>query len=184
MVGKNFEEDLCERKFDVPFSYQPFTIAGIKGFLEVSLRESVTYINAPYLAKDRNIVVEETKTTQFDKFNDLILFNLKTDLAETTIAGTVFSDKLGRIVLLDRFHLDIIPEGSFLLFRIFDRPGVIGKVATILGNHAINIAGFELSRQKTGEEVAFVAVDDPINKKVLDEILCIDGMIEAKLVDL
>jgi D-3-phosphoglycerate dehydrogenase len=184
MVGKNFEEDLCERKFDVPFSYQPFTIAGIKGFLEVSLRESVTYINAPYLAKDRNIVVEETKTTQFDKFNDLILFNLKTDIAETTIAGTVFADKLGRIVLLDRFHLDIIPEGSFLLFRIFDRPGVIGKVATILGNHAINIAGFELSRQKTGEEVAFVAVDDPINKKVLDEIFCIDGMIEAKLVDL
>lgn len=130
MVGKNFEEDLCERKFDVPFSYQPFTIAGIKGFLEVSLRESVTYINAPYLAKDRNIVVEETKTTQFDKFNDLILFNLKTDLAETTIASTVFSDKLGRIVFLDRFHLDIIPDGSFLLFRIFDRPGVIGKVAT------------------------------------------------------
>ena len=184
MVGKNFEEDLCERKFDVPFSYQPFTIAGIKGFLEVSLRESVTYINAPYLAKDRNIVVEETKTTQFDKFNDLILFNLKTDIAETTIAGTVFPDKLGRVVLLDRFHLDIIPEGSFLLFRIFDRPGVIGKVATILGNHAINIAGFELSRQKTGEEVAFVAVDDPINKKVLEEIFCIDGMIEAKLVDL
>jgi D-3-phosphoglycerate dehydrogenase len=184
MVGKNFEEDLCERKFDVPFSYQPFTIAGLKGFLGVSLQESVTFINAPYVAKDRNIIVEETKTAQFDKFNDLIIFTLKTDQGEMDIAGTVFSDKLGRIVLLDRFHLDIIPEGTFLHFKIFDRPGIIGKVGTILGSHSINIAGFGVSRHKSGEEVAFVSVDDPIGKDVLKEILKIDGMIEAKVIDL
>ena len=184
MVGKNFEEDLCERKFDVPFSYQPFTIAGLKGFLNVSLQESVTFINAPYIAKDRNIIVEETKTAQFDKFNDLIIFTLKTDQGEMDIAGTVFSDKLGRIVFLDRFHLDIIPEGTFLHFKIFDRPGIIGKVGTILGGHGINIAGFGVSRHKSGEEVAFVSVDDPIGKDVLEEILKIDGMIEAKVIDL
>jgi len=184
MVGKNFEEDLCERKFDVPFSYQPFTIAGLKGFLSVSIQESVTYINAPYVAKDRNIIVEETKTAQFDKFNDLIIFTLRTDQGDMDIAGTVFSDKLGRIVLLDRFHLDIIPEGTFLHFRIFDRPGIIGKVGTILGNHNINIAGFGVSRQKSGEELAFVSVDNPIGSHVLDEILKIDGMIEAKVIDL
>lgn len=184
MVGKNFEEDLCERKFDVPFSYQPFTIAGIKGFLEISLKESVTHINAPYFAKDRNIIVEEAKTDQFDKFNDLIIFTLKTDIEEISIAGTVFPDKFGRIVLLDRFHLDVIPEGTFLHFRIFDRPGIIGKVGTILGNHGINIAGFSVSRQISGEEVAFVSVDDPIGEKVLREILAIDGMIEAKEISL
>lgn len=180
MVGKNFEEDLCERKFDVPFSYQPFTIAGINGFLEISLQGSVTYINAPYLAKDRNIVVEESKTEQFDKFNDLIIFNLKTDVEEISIAGTVFPDKLGRIVLLDRFHLDVIPEGTFLAFKILDRPGVIGKVGTILGDHGINIAGFSVSREISGEEVAFVSVDSPIGQPVLKKIRAIDGMIEAK----
>lgn len=184
MVGKNFEEDLCERKFDVPFSYQPFTIAGIKGLLDISLKESVTHINAPYFAKDRNIIVEESKTYQFDKFNDLIIFILKTDVEEVSIAGTVFPDKFGRIVLLDRFHLDVIPEGNFLHFRIFDRPGIIGKVGTILGNHGINIAGFSVSRQTSGEEVAFVSVDDPIGEKVLEEILAIDGMIEAKEISL
>jgi D-3-phosphoglycerate dehydrogenase len=184
MVGKNFEEDLCERKFDVPFSYQPFTIGGLKGFLEVSLTESVTHINAPYIAKDRNITIEESKTDQFDKFNDLILFILKTDQEETRIAGTVFPDKLGRVVLLNRFHLDVVPEGNFLQFRIFDRPGIIGKVATILGSHNINISGFSLSRQQTGEEVAFVSVDDTIGETVLDEILEINGMIEAKKIQL
>jgi D-3-phosphoglycerate dehydrogenase / 2-oxoglutarate reductase len=184
MVGKNFEEDLCERKFDVPFSYQPFTVAAIKGFLDMGLFESVTYINAPYLAKDSHIVVEETRTDQYDKFNDLIIFTIKTDKEEISIAGTVFPDKMGRIVLIDRFHLDVVPEGTFLHFKIFDRPGVIGKVATILGNHQINIAGFGLSRHTGGVEIAFVAVDHPIGYDVLSQILRIDGMIEAKVIEL
>ncbi len=184
MVGKNFEEDLCERKFDVPFSYQPFTIGALKGFLDVSLKESVTFINAPYLAKDRGIVVIEAKTEQFDKFNDLILFMLKTDAEEVSIAGTVFADKLGRIVLMNGFHLDIVPEGTFLQFRIADRPGIIGKVGTILGKYDINIAGLGVSRPISGEEVAFVSVDNPIMSEVLSDIKAIDGMIEAKVLDL
>jgi D-3-phosphoglycerate dehydrogenase len=184
MVGKMFEEDLCERKFDVPFSYQPFTIAALKGFLEVSCKETITFINAPYFVKDRNIAVEESKTEQFEKFNDLILIQIMTDSGETRIAGTVFSDGAGRIVLYDKFRLDIVPEGTFLHFRIFDRPGIIGKVATILGNRDINIAGFGLSRQVSGEEIAFVSVDSPIDRDVLSQIQAIDGMIEASVIQL
>jgi D-3-phosphoglycerate dehydrogenase len=184
MVGKNFEEDLCERKFDVPFSYQPFTISAMKGFLGVTLKETVGFINAPYLAKDRNIDVEESKTEHFDKYNDLIVFIVKTDKAENTFAGTVFADNVGRVVLYNRFRLDVIPEGTFLHFRIFDRPGIIGKVGTILGNNQINIAGLELSRQTTGEEAGFVSVDSPIPEKVLNDIRAIDGMIEARIIKL
>lgn len=182
MVGKNFEEDLCERKFDVPFSYQPFTIAALKGFLAVTHKETVSFINAPYLAKDRNISVEESKTDQFDKYNDLIVFMVRTDLGENTFAGTVFADNVGRLVLYNRFRLDMVPEGTFLHFRIFDRPGIIGRVGTILGDNNINIAGFELSRHKTGEEAGFVSVDSPIPESVLEGIRAIDGMIEAKVV--
>ncbi len=181
MVGKHFAEDYCERTFDAPLSYQPFTIAALKGFFDVTLK-NVSYINAPYLAKDRNIVVTESKTDQFDKYNDLIVCIIKTDLQEKTIAGTVYSDQSGRIVLFDRFHVDMIPHGSFLFFRNADRPGIIGKVGTILGNHRINIADFELGRQPGGEAIAFVAVDDPISKEVLEEVLQIDGMLEARVV--
>lgn len=183
MVGKMFEEDLTERKFDVPFSFQPFTIAALKGFLEPST-ETVSFINAPYLAKDRNIVVEESKTEQFEKFNDLIIVSAKTDKGETKIAGTVFADGTGRVVLYDKFRLDIIPEGTFLHFRIMDRPGIIGRVATILGENSINIAGFGLARQVSGEEIAFVSVDDMIEKDVLAKIQAIDGMIEASVIQL
>jgi D-3-phosphoglycerate dehydrogenase / 2-oxoglutarate reductase len=184
MVGKGFEEDLCEKKFDVPFSFQPFTVAGLKGFLEVSHRETVTFLNAPYLAQDHNIAVQESKTEHFEKFNDLLVFIVRTDSAEMLFAGTVFSDDRGRVVLLDGFRLDIIPDGTFLNFRIFDRPGVIGRVGTILGDHNINIASLSLSRQVTGEEIAFVSVDSPIEPSVMKQILAIDGMIEASVIEL
>jgi len=182
MVGKNFEEDLCERKFDVPFSYQPLTIAALKGFLAVTHKETVSFINAPYLAKDRNISVEESKTDQLDKYNDLIAFIVRTDKGENTFAGTVFADNVGRVMLYNRFRLDMVPEGTFLHFRIFDRPGIIGRIGTILGDNSINIAGLELSRHKTGEEAGFVSVDSPIPESILESIRAIDGMIEAKVI--
>ncbi|HAR94732.1 MAG TPA: phosphoglycerate dehydrogenase [Deltaproteobacteria bacterium] len=184
MVGKGFEEDLCERKFDVPFSFQPFTVAALKGFLAVSHQETVTFLNAPYLAQDQNVVVQESKAEHFEKFNDLLVFIVRTDKGETLFGGTVFSDSRGRVVLLDGFRLDIIPDGTFLNFRIFDRPGVVGRVGTILGDHNVNIAGLSLSRQVTGEEIAFVSVDCPIEPEVMKQILAIDGMIEASVIEL
>ncbi|BAI80333.1 D-3-phosphoglycerate dehydrogenase [Deferribacter desulfuricans SSM1] len=184
LVGKRFEDDICERTFDTPFSYQPFTIAAIKGFLEVRLQESVSYINAPYFAKDRKINVIESKQETYDKYNDLLILEIKTDKEHRIIAGTVFNNKEGRIVLFDDFRIDIIPEGTFLYFRNIDRPGVIGKVGTILGENNINIAGFELARQKGGEAIAFVSVDNEIPESVLSEIKKIDGMLEVNLVEL
>jgi len=182
-AGKKFEEDVCEKTFDVPFSYQPYTVAALKGFLEVSLKETISYINASYFAKDRNIIVSETKLDSFKKYNDIIVLTIKTDQQELTIGGTVFADYIGRIVFIDDFRIDIVPEGTLLYFRNVDRPGVIGKVGTILGMNQINIAGFELSRQKGGEAMAFVSVDNKIPKSVIDEIIAIDGMIEAKVVE-
>ncbi|MEF3254850.1 MAG: phosphoglycerate dehydrogenase, partial [Deferribacterales bacterium] len=87
LVGKNFEEDVCERTFDIPFNYQPFTIAAIKGLLEFSLKETVSYISASYLAKDRNINVVESKLPTYDKFNDLVVLKIKTDKEEKIFGG-------------------------------------------------------------------------------------------------
>ncbi len=183
MVGKLFEEDICERTFDTPFSYQPFTIAAIKGFLEVSLKETISYINAPYLAKDRNVYVNESKTAQYDKYTELMILKIKSDKSDLFIAGTIFNDNVPRIVRIDNFRTDIIPEGNFLYFRNDDMPGVIGKVGTILGKNKINIAGFDLSRQEKGA-MAFVSVDSVIDSSILKEILEIKGMNEAKVVQL
>ena len=182
-IGELFEEDVIEPIFDSPLHYQPFTIACIKGFLEVILKETVTYISAPFLSKDRHIDIYESKSKNYERFNNLILLYIKTDQEEKVIGGTVLSDEIGRVVIFDKFHIDMMPKGTFLYFRNYDRPGVIGRIGTLLGNNNINIAGFELSRVKSGEAVAFVSVDNPLNKSLLQEILKIDGIIEAKVIE-
>jgi len=184
MVGPKFEEDFGERTFDTPFNFQPFSIAGLKGFMEVAVKENVSFINAPYVAKERSIDVLETKTHSYGKFNDLVVIKVKTDKEEKTLGGTVFNDGVGRILTYDNYYLDLIGEGTFLYFKNMDRPGMIGKLGTILGNHSINIADFELSRVDDGTAVGFVRVDNKIPSEVVKEILALDGMIEAKTVTL
>jgi len=185
MVGQKFEEDFGERTFDTPFNFQPFTIAGLKGFMEVAVKETVSFINAPYVAKERNIDVIETKAANYSKFNDLVVIKVKTDKEEKVYAGTVFADNTGRLLIYDKYYTDLIAEGTFLYFNNQDKPGMIGKVGTILGNNEVNIADFDLSRnKKDADAVAFVRIDGKVPAGVLDEILALDGMIEAKVITL
>lgn len=184
MVGSKFEEDFGERTFDTPFNFQPFSIAGLKGFMEVAVKENVSFINAPYVAKERGIEIVETRQSSFGKFNDLVVIVVKTDKEEKTLGGTVFGDGVGRILIYDKYYLDLIGEGTFLYFQNMDRPGMIGKLGTVLGNNGINIADFELSRAEEGTAIGFVRVDSKIPPHVLSEILAIDGMKEAKVVTL
>lgn len=186
MVGKRFDESFGERTFDSPFNFQPFTIAALKGFLEVRLQETVSFINSPYLAKDRNMHVMESKTDHYAKYNDLLVLTLKTADGELVIGGTVFPDQKGRITFIDKYNLDLNAQGNYLYFRNNDRPGIVGKVGTVLGENNVNIANFELARvdNKGSEAVSFVLVDDPITPEVIAQLMKIDGILEAKPIKL
>ena len=186
MAGERFEENLGERTFDTPFNYQPFTIALAKGFLEMMVNASISYINAPYTAKDKGMVISESKLPEYDKLRDHIIVTVKTDEEEVTYAASVFPDMRGRVVQIGPFHLDLVTEGLYLYFRNHDTPGIVGKVGTLLGEYQINIANFELTRLRPrgGEAASFVSVDDAIPQEVLDKLLQFDGIIEAKVIQL
>ena len=184
MVGPKFIDDFGERVFDSPFNFQPFTSAALKGFMDRSVPETVSFINAPYLARDRNLTVYESKNSSFANMNDLFVVKIKTDIEEMMVAGTVFSDNQGRILMLDQFRLEMISSGTYLYFKNVDKPGIVGGVGTVLGDHKVNIAGFNLSRIKGGKAVSFVSVDNEITREVLDDLLKVDGLLEAKVVSL
>ena len=184
MVGPKFKEDFGERVFDIPFSFQPFTVAGLKGFLEHNLQETVSFINAPYLARERGIKVQEAKISSFERYNDLFLLRVKTDAEEHLIGGTVFADNVPRVLFVDQFHLEMVAAGRYLYFKNIDKPGIVGKVGTVLGKHQINIAGFNLSRIKGGKAVSFVSLDNEVSEVVLRELESLDGLLEAKIVRL
>ena len=181
LVGPIFAEDISEKVFDSPFRYQPFTFAVLKGLLDFRLKEGVTYVSAPYYAKEREISIVESKAERVKNYGDLLSVKVTHDRGSNTVAGTVFADLKGRIVTIDQFLVDMVAEGTFLFFTNQDRPGVIGKVGTILGNNRINVAGFYLGRESyQGNALGFVSLDSRIPEKVLKEIKDLPQILEAR----
>jgi D-3-phosphoglycerate dehydrogenase len=181
LVGPLFAEDISEKVFDSPFRYQPFTFAALKGFMEMRHQEGASYISAPYYAKERGISIVESKAERVKNYSDLISIEVITDRGSSTVEGTVFADLKGRIIGIDQFRVDLVAEGNFLFFTNQDRPGVIGRVGTILGENKINVAGFYLGRESyQGSALGFVSLDSRITEQVLEEIRGMEEILEAK----
>ena len=181
LVGSLFAEDVSEKVFDSPFRYQPYTFAVLKGLMETYQQEAATFISAPYFAKERGISITEAKADRVKNYSDLISVRIITDKGESIVEGTVFADLRGRVTAVDQFRVDLIAEGTFLFFTNRDKPGVIGKVGTILGENRINVAGFYLGRESyQGSAVGFVALDSRIPEGVLQEITGLEEIIEAR----
>ncbi|MDF1534880.1 MAG: phosphoglycerate dehydrogenase [bacterium] len=181
LVGPLFAEDVTEKVFDCPFRYQPYTFAMLKGLIELRQQEGATYISAPYYARERGMSIVEAKADRVKNYSDLITVRVITDRGANTMEGTVFADLKGRIITIDQFRVDLVAEGTFLFFSNQDRPGVIGKVGTILGDNRINVAGFNLGRESyQGSALGFVSLDSRIPEGVLEEIRGLPEILEAR----
>ena len=181
LVGPLFAEDVTEKVFDSPFRYQPYTFAALKGLMELRQQEGATYISAPYFARERGISIVESKTDRVKNYSDLISVRIITDQGSNTVEGTVFADLKGRVITIDQFRVDLVAEGTFLFFSNQDRPGVIGKVGTILGDNRINVAGFYLGRETyQGSALGFVSLDSRMPEVVLQEIRSLPEILEAR----
>lgn len=138
-------------------------------------------INAFYVAKDRGIKVEELYSEETPDFKHYIKVVVKADGKEKTVAGTVLEGQILRIIEIDRYKVDIEPEGILLVFENKDVPGVIGKIGSLLGGANINIAGFRLGREKKGGiAIGILNLDDPIPAEILEEIKKIPEILFVK----
>lgn len=155
----------------------------LKGLLQPILTESVNLVNAPVIAESRGIRITESKSTAPEDYTSLLSVKVKTDKGTKTIEGTLFGKKDIRIVQIDGYYVDVIPEGTMLVTTHVDKPGIIGRVGTLLGNHGINIAGMHVGREAVGKDAVMVLnVDDTIPESVLKEISELDGIETARLV--
>ncbi|MQY53433.1 MAG: phosphoglycerate dehydrogenase [Firmicutes bacterium] len=164
---------------------EPLTIALLKGLLEPVLEREVNFINAPLIAEERGIKVTESKVSKVEDFANLIVVQALTEKGENIVAGTLLGKKEPRLVRIGEFDLDVIPEGYMLLCSNLDKPGVIGKIGTILGNRKINIAGMQVGRKTVGgKALTIINVDCDISEEVLKEIEGISEIVEVKMVNL
>ncbi|MBA3071089.1 MAG: phosphoglycerate dehydrogenase, partial [Nitrospirae bacterium] len=108
----------------------PVTIAALKGLLTPILEETVNFVNAPFIAKERGIEVKETKSAGAGDYQSMLAIRIKAKDKERYFAGTLFSKKDPRIVQIDNFAVEIMPEGIMLFIYNVDKPGVIGNLGS------------------------------------------------------
>ena len=160
-------------------------MAIIKGILTPVLQETVNYINAKNLAKERGIKVLESKTEREEDFTNLILLEVTIEGKRYSVAGTLFTNNEPRIVNVNGLYVETIPQGYMLFLENWDKPGVIGGLGTLLGGNGINIAGMTFGRDKPGgKAVSALNIDSPVSAKVLDEIRKLENILSVKLVKL
>jgi D-3-phosphoglycerate dehydrogenase len=180
----------------------------LSGILNCVLSEKVNLVNAPAVASERGLVVEETTRRRERGFPNTVEVAVadgghggagnekgarendrdKND-RELSVEGTVVSDGSPRILSFDGIGLEAPLEGTLLLTRNRDVPGVIGQIGTALGNLGVNIATFALGRRAPGGggealALALVGLDGEISASIVQSIRALPSVTEARLVRL
>lgn len=163
------------------------TIAVLKGLLAPISGNTVNFVNAPALAKERGITVNESKTTEAKDFSNFIEIESSQNHHKNRIMGTLFANQDPRIVRINEFLLDAVPKGYMLFIFNEDRPGVVGALGTILGRNNVNIAEMTLGRIKKHNKtmaMTIINTDQEVPPKVLGEIRKFPAILDVKLVRL
>jgi len=148
----------------------PLTVCGLAAILNRMVEQDVNMVNATLIADNMGIVVEENKTTQSESFSNMITLTIDGPNERRSIAGTLF-EGLPRIVKLRDYAMDFSPEEHMLLLTYEDRPGMIGKIGTIMGGRDINIASMHLGRrEKRGEAMVVLSLDSGVPPDVVEEL--------------
>jgi D-3-phosphoglycerate dehydrogenase len=186
MGGALPKEVQVEYRGDVTqYNVAPLTVAVLKGLLSPVMESAVNYVNAPMMAKERGIKIIESKGEEAGDFTSSLTVKAKNGKESLEVEGAIFGAKHPRIVRVNSFYLEAVPEGYILILQNKDVPGVVGAVGTILGNNGVNIAGMELGRsEKGGNAISFTHVDDAVTKKALDELRALPQIVSATLVKL
>jgi D-3-phosphoglycerate dehydrogenase len=159
------------------------TTAGIKGILSNILQTQANLVNAPLIARERGIKIIEKKISQEQDAPGVVTMKVTTDKGEGLVSGTVTGNNEERIIAVDDYKIDLIPSGYVLITFHKDRPGIVGKVGTLLGKNDINIAYMQVGRKSyRGEALMALGVDENIPDEVLREIRKIEDMANAVLI--
>lgn len=167
-------------------SNKALTTAVIKGILSPALKDTVNYVNAQTVAKDRGISISETNSTEEINYKSVITVKASFDNEEEKIvSGTIVSDSEERIINVDNFHINFIPKGILLATQNIDKPGMVGKVGTLLGQNNVNIARMDLGRDsKEQKAMMMINIDESISDELIQELREMEGILDTRLINI
>lgn len=163
----------------------PITRNAVKGFLKHHLGKRVNEVNAAYLADQKGITIYENKTASTRGFTNLLTVEIKTKSTTRSVVGTLLNGLGPRIVKVDSYSMDLIPEGHMIMIQHKDQPGAIGKVGTLLAENNINIATMQVGRIHVGgDAIMMLTIDKPLEKIKFEQISNIPDIYGLTAIDL
>ena len=156
------------------------TSAAIAGLLRPMLQD-INVVSAPIVAKERGIVVEETRREAAGDYESLITLTITSDRQSRHVSGTVYADGRPRIVNIKGIRMDAEFGPSMIYITNLDKPGFIGKFSSTLGDAGINIATFHVGREEVGgNAVALIEIDGELPPDVLTAVRALPQVQQAK----
>ncbi len=151
---------------------RPLTAQVLNGMLRHFLETPVNEVSAPAIARERGINVREERTAEAHDYVSLLTVSVRSQGGETAVvAGTVFGKQEARVVRMNQFRLEAVPEGEIILCENDDSPGVVGNIGGVLGAAGVNIAQVSLSREAVGRGAfAYINVDSQPEPDLLDKL--------------
>lgn len=161
------------------------TKAVLSGFFKNRIDVNVNEVNALLAAKERGITVGEKISTNTFGYANSITVTAKAENHQFTVRGTFIEHYGPRIVYLNDFVIDFLPEGNMLYIQHMDRPGVVGRVGKILGDQEVNIATMQVGRKQAGGEAIMVlSFDKPLDDQQIATLAAVEDIVSINRINL
>ena len=165
---------------------RPVSQAVLAGLLEAVVgKDRVNFVSAGHLAADRGIQVTRSHSAPRGDYGEFLDVVVRQGSATTSVAGALLGPGHPRLVRIGEYSVDLLPQGTVIVLRNRDVPGVIGSVGTVLGSMGLNIAGYHQARRSAGgDALAVVSVDGSVAPSVLRRLESLDDVVSARSVAL
>ncbi len=149
----------------------PVTTYLLKGLLSPRIAEPVNVINAPVIAQQRGIEIEQITSAKVRNFANTMKVTIHTDQTKRSVTGTIFGNRYPRVIAIDGYHMELKPEGDIVIILNDDKPGVVGQYGSIFGSNDINIADMTFSRKlRSGMAMVGINLDQAPCPEVIEQI--------------
>ena len=164
---------------------RPISVEALVGVLVDQFSTPVNRVNAENIAKRQGISLMETKTEESQGYLSLIKLTGHCDDGEVSLEGTLLGDCHPRLVHINQFEIEVVPEGTLLITRHDDKPGVISAISSVLGESSINISRMQVGMADTQQQaMAVISISDPLNDDLVQAVCDIPAVHSVKQIQL
>jgi D-3-phosphoglycerate dehydrogenase len=160
------------------------TLYILKGLLSFIIREKINLVNAPVMAREYGIEVEEDTSSSSKDYSSEITVSVSGKKWKRSISGAIVGNR-PRIVRVDSYFIETIPEGIIVLVLNDDHPGVVGSIGTSLGSARVNIGRMQLARDiEKKKNLILISTDSPVEDTTLDLLRKLPDVNEVRQIEL